>query len=77
MAAYLQLEVDSNDRFFEKLFMTILFILSFFCQKSADRKSPKKYFHIFVLMSDLGFELGLTPNKLTHYSYLYMLYMKD
>ena len=29
-----------------------------FCQKSAERKSPKSDFHIFVLMSDLGFELG-------------------
>ena len=29
-----------------------------FCQKSAERKSPKKYFHIFVSMSDRGYELG-------------------
>ena len=35
---------------FEKLVMAI------FCQKSAERKSPKKYFLDFVLMSDLGLE---------------------
>ena len=29
-----------------------------YCQKSTEWKWPKKYFHIFVLMSDLGFELG-------------------
>ena len=54
----LQFEVDSERQIFEKLYMEILFTLKSFCQKSADRKSPKKYFHIFVLMSDLGFELG-------------------
>ena len=27
-------------------------------QKSAESKSPKKYFNIFSLMSDLGFEFG-------------------
>ena len=43
----LQFKVDS---FFEKLFMAILFTLSF-CQKSAERKSPK--------MPDLGYESGL------------------
>ena len=30
-----------------------------FCQKSAERMSPKKYFHTFVLISDLMFEFGL------------------
>ena len=30
---------------------TFIYSLSF-CQKSAERKSPKKYFHIFVLMSN-------------------------
>ena len=29
-----------------------------FSKKSAEKKLPKEYFHIFVLMSDLGFELG-------------------
>ena len=36
-----------------------------FCQKSAERKSPKKYLHIFVLMG--GLNLSLTSNKSTHY----------
>ena len=41
-----------NDRFFEKLFIEILFTL-----KPAERKSPKKYFFLhIVLMSDLAFE---------------------
>ena len=34
-----------------------------FCQKSAERKSPKKYFLYFVLMS------GLASNKPTHYTH--------
>ena len=48
----LQFKVDS-ERFFEKLFVAILFTLSF-CEKSVERKSPKKYFSYFVLMSGLG-----------------------
>ena len=42
-----------NDRFFEKLFMEILFTSQSFCQKSAERKLPKKYYLYFVLMSGL------------------------
>ena len=42
--------------FFEKFFMAILFDSQSFCQKSAERKSPKKYFSYFVLMSGLGHE---------------------
>ena len=46
-----------NDRFFEKLFMAILFTSQSFCQKCAERKSPKKYFFsYFVLMPGLGLE---------------------
>ena len=37
-----------------------------FCQKSAERKSPEKYFLYFVLMSGLGFEPGFSSNKPTH-----------
>ena len=54
-----------NDRFLNKFFMGILFIYFFFfqsfCQKSAYRKSPKKYFcfSYFVLVPDLGYEPGL------------------
>ena len=54
----LQFKVDSERQIFEKLFHVNFINPQSFCQKSAERKSPKKYFHIFVLMSDLGFELG-------------------
>ena len=53
-----------NDRFLWTIreFETALngnFIYSqSFRQKSAEKKSPKKYFNIFVFMFDLGFELG-------------------
>ena len=46
----LKFKVDSEQQ-------TFIYSQSF-CQKSAGRKPPKKYFHIFVLMSDQGFELG-------------------
>ena len=42
---------NGMDRFFEKLFDTLRF-----CQKSAESKSPKKYFLYFILMSSLGLE---------------------
>ena len=42
---------------FEKLFHGNFIYTQSFCKKSAERKSPKKYFHIFVLMRDMGFEL--------------------
>ena len=42
----LQFKVDSEGDIFEKLFIVILFTLQSFCQKSAERKSPKEYFHI-------------------------------
>ena len=53
-----QFKVDSKRQIFEKLFMAILFLSHSFCQKCAERKPSKKYcfFHIFILMSDLGFE---------------------
>ena len=41
------LKSTPNDRLFEKLFMTILFTFRVFCQKSAERKSPKKYLFFF------------------------------
>ena len=47
----LQFKVYFERQIFEKLLMAI------FCQKSAERKSPQKYLYIFVLMSNLGFEL--------------------
>ena len=41
-----------------------IFIQSF-CQKSADRKSPKKYFSFWCLTKDTN--SGLTSNKPTNY----------
>ena len=62
------LKSTPNDKFFEKLFMAILFTLRVFCQKSAEWKSPTIYCLYFVLMSGLGFENpGFTSNKPTHY----------
>ena len=46
------LKSTPNDRFFEKLFI----YSQSFCQKSARKKSPKKYFSYFVLMSGLRLE---------------------
>ena len=46
-----------NDR--KKLFKAVLIYSQSFCQKSAERKSAKKYFSYFVLMSGLRFELWL------------------
>ena len=48
------LKSTPNDRFFEKLFMTIFIYSQSFCQKSAKRKSRNKYFSYFVLMFGLG-----------------------
>ena len=48
----LKFKFDSERQIFEKLFDG-----NFIYRVFADRKSRKKYFHIFVLMSDLGFEL--------------------
>ena len=41
------LKSTPHDRFFEKLFMAVLIYSQSFCQKSAERKSPKKYFSYF------------------------------
>ena len=54
---HLQFKVDSNDRFL-RIFLWQFYFSQSFCQKSAEMKSLKKYFHIFVLKSDVGFELG-------------------
>ena len=40
-----------NDRFFEKLFIAILFTLRVFARNLPKKKSSKKYFSYFVLMS--------------------------
>ena len=46
------LKSTPNDR----LFMAVLIYSQCFCQKSAESKSPKKYFLYFVLISGLGLE---------------------
>ena len=55
--------------------MAILFTLKSFCQKSGERKSPKKYLVIYsFLMSDLG--RALTSNKLDSGDYfMHIVYM--
>ena len=45
-----------NDRFFEKLFMVVFIDSQNFCQKSAEKKSPKKYFSYFIFITGLGLE---------------------
>ena len=51
------LKSTPNDRFFFlKTFHGNFIYSQSFCQKSAERKSPKKYFSYFVLMSGLGLE---------------------
>ena len=41
-----------NDRFFEKLFHGSFIYSHSFCQKSAGRKSPKKYFFLNFIFDD-------------------------
>ena len=48
----LSLKPTPKDRFVRS-FSWQFYYLQRFCQKSAERKSPKKYFHNFILMSDL------------------------
>ena len=52
----LQFNVDSEWQIFWEIFHGIFIYSLSFCQKSAERNLPKKYFHIFVLMSGLGLE---------------------
>ena len=52
----LEFKVDSEQQiFWETLHGNFIYSQSF-CQKSAERKSPKKYFSYFVLMSGLWLE---------------------
>ena len=60
------LKSTPNDRFVEKLFMAILFTSQSFFQKSAERKSPKKYFLYVILMSGMGSNHGFTSNRPIH-----------
>ena len=54
---YKWLELHFKVDFERQIFETNIYPQRF-CQKSAERKSPKKCFHIFVLLSNLRFELG-------------------
>ena len=50
----------SNNRLLRNFYMAGLFYSLNCCQKSAEKKSPKKYFFsYFVLMPDMGFEWAL------------------
>ena len=50
------LKSTPNDRFFEKLFMAILFTFRAFARNLWRENRRRNTFHNFVLMSDLGFE---------------------
>ena len=55
----LQFKVDSERQiffFWDTFHGNFIFNSQSFCQKSAERKSPNKYFSYFVLMSGLGLE---------------------
>ena len=67
-----------SDRFFEKLFHCRFIYSQSFCQKSAERKSQKKYFvyEIFFFLNififsfwslTLDTKTGSTSNKATHH----------
>ena len=53
---YPEFKVDSKRQIFWEHFHSNFINSQSFCQKSAERKSPKKYFLYFVLMSGLGLE---------------------
>ena len=52
----LQFKVDFERQIFLRNFSWQFLFTQSFCQKSAERKSPQKYFSYFVLMSGLEFE---------------------
>ena len=52
----LQFKVDSERQIFEKLFHGNFIYPHSFCQKSVERKSPKKCFTNFALMTGPGLE---------------------
>ena len=65
----LPFNVDFERQIFEKLFHgRFLFYYQSFCQKYAERKSPKKYFSYFVFDDWPGIRnQALKSNKPTHY----------
>ena len=66
----LQFNVDSELQIFEKLFHGNFIYSQSFCQKSAERKLPKKYFsYLIFLMTDLGYEPRLLRLISRHTTY--------
>ena len=63
----LQFKVDSERQIFWETFSLQVFIYSqSVCPKSAKKKSPKKYFSYFVIMSGLGLDPRLFVYLLDH-----------
>ena len=58
----LQFKVIKQNNFWVVVCKNFFFFI--FCQKSAERKSVKKYFLIFYFV---GLNYGFTPNKLTYF----------
>ena len=52
------LKATPNDRFLRRFFMAIFLLSEFLLDICSEEAAAKKYFHLFVLMSNLGFELG-------------------
>ena len=74
----LQFKVDSEQHIFWETFHGSFLIYSqSFCQKSAERKSPKKYYFVdcFWCLA-WGSNPGFTSNKSTHYLLDYSNFMK-
>ena len=64
----LQCNVDSERQIFEKLFHGRFIYSQSFCKKSAERKSPKKYFSYFIFDDWPGiWTQAFASKKPTHY----------
>ena len=48
----LQFKIDSERQIFEKLLHGSFIYSQSFCKKSAERKSPKKYFFLYFIFDD-------------------------
>ena len=63
----LQFNVDSERQIFWEKFSWQVYVLYCFCQKSAERKSLKKYFSYFIF-HDLEYELRLLRLIITNWA---------
>ena len=70
----LQFKVDSERQIYWETFHGNFIYSQSFCQKSAERKSLRKYFSYFVLM--FGSNPGFSSNKPTHYLLLEINYQQ-